>query len=509
MRTRAFVCCYVLALFLLDAVAAVAETPEAASEHARGWRQTHGREIISEFVELLAIPNLASDATNIERNAALIRAMCERRGLTVRSLPLEGAPPIIVAELRAPKAARTVAFYAHYDGQPVDRVRWTSDPWQPIVRDKVGTEVDWRNAKTLDPEWRIYARSAGDDKAPILAMLAALDALRDAHLTPSVNLRFVFEGEEEAGSPHLAAFLEKYPDVLRPDAWLLCDGPVHQSRRPLLAFGARGVIDLELTVYGPVKGLHDGHYGNWVTNPASALTRLLASMRDDSGHILIKNFYDNIPPPSAAERDALASVPNVEPELREEFQIATNEGAGKSLNELLLLPALNVRGLEAGHVGAQASNTIATEARASLDFRLVPNQTPDSIKPLVEDHFRSLGYEIVHQNPDRAARLAHPKLLRIEWGSGYPPARTPLDLPFSREVASIMTAAGHEPVRLPTMGGSIPMYLFQQPRNTPVIVLPIANHDDNQHASDENLRLQNLWDGIEIYAALFAGLSAE
>ena len=147
------------------------------------------------------------------------------------------------------------------------------------------------NAKAIDPEWRLFARSAGDDKAPIIAMLAALDALRSANAKPSVNLRFVFEGEEEAGSPHLAAVSRKnFRKSLRPDAWILCDGPVHQSRRAELFFGARGTIDLELTVYGPVKGLHDGHYGNWVPNPIVRLTHLIDSMRDENGRILIKGF---------------------------------------------------------------------------------------------------------------------------------------------------------------------------------------------------------------------------
>ena len=336
-------------------------------------------------------------------------------------------------------------------------------------------------------------------------MLAAVDALRASGVKPAINFRFVFEGEEEAGSPHLAQYLEKYPQVLRPDAWILCDGPVHQSRRMELFFGARGTIDLELTVYGPVKGLHDGHYGNWVPNPIVRLTHLIDSMRDENGRILIKGFYDDVKPPSAAELAVLKKIPDVESDLRHEFQISATEGDGKHLNETLLLPALNVRGIESGHVGANASNTIQTEARASIDFRLVPNETPESIKPLVERHIEAQGYTIVHETPDAASRAEHPKLVRLEWGSGYPPARTSLDLPLSREIACIMTAAGHEPVRLPTVGGSIPMYLFQQPNDTPVIGLPIANHDDNQHAADENLRLQNLWDGIEIYAALLRG----
>jgi acetylornithine deacetylase/succinyl-diaminopimelate desuccinylase-like protein len=230
-------------------------------------------------------------------------------------------------------------------------------------------------------------------------------------------------------------------------------------------------------------------------------------MRDENGHILIKDFYKDVKPPSAAERTALEKIPNVEADLRREFQINSSEGGGKSLNELLLFPALNVRGIQAGHIGEQASNTIQTEATASIDFRLVPSETPDSIKPFVEHHIEAQGYKIVRNTPDSATRLAHAKIAKVLWGAGYPPARTALDLPLSREVADIMTAAGHDPVRLPTVGGSIPMYLFQQPNETPVIGLPIANHDDNQHAADENLRLQNLWDGIEIYAALFAGLS--
>jgi acetylornithine deacetylase/succinyl-diaminopimelate desuccinylase-like protein len=480
--------------------------PEAVAGQVNSWRQHHEREIIGEFTRLLAIPNLASDQSNIQHNAATIRRMCERRGLTTQLLTLDGAPPVIVADLLTPDAQRTIAFYAHYDGQPVDSAKWKSPPWKPVMRDSAAHEIDWQNAKSIDPEWRLYARSSGDDKAPIIGMLCALDALRAQKIKPNVNLRFVFEGEEEAGSPHLAQYLAKYPKQLRPDAWILCDGPVHQSRRMELFFGARGTVDLELTVYGPIKGLHDGHYGNWVPNPVVRLAHLIASMRDENGRILIKGFYDKVKPPTEAERAAIAKIPDVEADLRHEFQIGSTEGNGRPLNELLLLPGLNVRGIEAGHVGERASNTIQPEARASIDFRLVPDETPESIKPLVDQHIKAQGYAIVHDAPDAAIRLKNAKIVKLDWGAGYPPARTPLNLPLSREVEQIMTAAGHEPVLLPTVGGSIPMYLFQQPDDTPVIGLPIANHDDNQHAADENLRLQNLWDGIDVYAALFADL---
>lgn len=481
--------------------------PAAVAKQTRTWRADHEREILAEFAELLSIPNLANDAPNIQRNAEAIRAMCEKRGLATKLLTVEGAPPVVVANLSVPEAKRTIAFYAHYDGQPVDTSQWKSPPWQPVMRDEAGNDVDWRGAKSIDPEWRFFARSSADDKAPIMAMLAALDALKAAGVKPSVNLRFVFEGEEEAGSPHLADYLKRFRAELRADAWLFCDGPVHQSRRMELVFGARGTNGLELTVYGPVKGLHDGHYGNWVPNPIVRLTHLIDSMRDENGRILIKGFYDDVRPPTAAEKEALKKIPNVEADLLREFQIATTEGKGKPLNQLLMLPGLNLRGIASGHVGEQASNTIPTEARASIDFRLVPNETPESIKPLVERHIIGQGYSIVRETPDEAARLATAKIVKVEWGPGYSASRTPLDLPFSRELARIMTAAGHEPVLLPTAGGSLPMDLFQQGNNIPVIACPIVNHDDNQHAANENVRLQNLWDGIEVFAAFFSGLS--
>lgn len=480
--------------------------PAAVAKETRAWRAAHEREILTEFAELLSIPNLATDTPNINRNAQKLRAMCEKRGLTVKLLTMEGAPPVVVADLAAPDSKRMIAFYAHYDGQPVDPSQWKSDPWKPVLRDNAGKDINWREAKSIDPESRLFARSSADDKAPIMAMLAALDALRAANVKPSVNLRFVFEGEEEAGSPHLADYLKKFPDAVRADAWVFCDGPVHQSRRMELVFGARGTVGLELTVYGPVKGLHDGHYGNWVPNPIVRLTHLLDSMRDETGRILIKGFYDDVRPPTAAETEAISKIPNVEADLRREFEIGSTEGGGKSLNELLMQPGLNLHGIESGHVGAQATNTIPTVARASIDFRLVPNETPESIKPLVERHLEAQGYTIVRQPPDTATRLAKAKIVKVDWGSGYPPSRTSLDLPFSRELARIMTAAGHEPILLPTVGGSLPMDLFRQGNNIPVIAFPSVNHDDNQHAPDENLRLQNLWDGIEIFAAFFSSM---
>jgi acetylornithine deacetylase/succinyl-diaminopimelate desuccinylase-like protein len=339
--------------------------------------------------------------------------------------------------------------------------------------------------------------------------MTALDALRAAHIPISMNLRFLFEGEEEAGSPHLQAILDKYADLLHTDAWILCDGPVHQSYRMQVYFGARGTTDLDMTVYGPNRGLHSGHYGNWAPNPIVLLTHLVDSMRDPDGRILIPGFYDHVRPLTTEERRALAEVPNSDEDLKKELGLAWTEGGATPLAEEILKPALNLRGILGGHVGTQAANVISSEASASIDFRLVPDQTLESVRKLVEAHISNQGFFIVRDTPDAATRLSHPRIIRLAWGSGYPAARTSMDLPASHAVvAVIQDTLGHPIVKMPGLGGSIPMYLFEGASHTPVIGVPIANYDNNQHSANENIRLQNLWDGIEIFAGLFAGLGS-
>ena len=499
-----------LGTLLCASVAAGAPRP-ARNDAIRAWRAAHETEILRELADLLAIPNVASDSVNIRRNAEHIRAMLARRGVRAELLEHDGAPPVVFGELAAPGAKRTVLLYAHYDGQPVNPSKWAGDPWKPILRDAPleagGREIAWpAPGAPFGPEWRLYARSASDDKAPIVGLLAALDALRAAKVPLSVNLKFFLEGEEEAGSPHLAGLLAKHRDRLRADVWLLFDGPVHQTRKMQVFFGARGVQDLEITAYGPVRRLHSGHYGNWAPNPAVELAHLVAGMRDREGRITIAGFSDDVRPATEAEKAAVAASPPVEEALRAELGLGRNEGGETRLADAILLPALNVRGISAGDVGAAATNSIPTEARLSIDFRLVPDQTPEKLKGRVEEHLRKQGYFVTREAPNLETRRRHPRILLVEWGPGYPAARTPLDLPVSRAVVrTIEEAAGEKIVVLPTLGGSVPMHLFAE-LGAPVVGVPIANHDNNQHAANENLRIQNLWDGIEYYAALMARL---
>jgi acetylornithine deacetylase/succinyl-diaminopimelate desuccinylase-like protein len=274
-----------------------------------------------------------------------------------------------------------------------------------------------------------------------------------------------------------------------------------------LFFGARGVTGVELTTYGPARALHSGHYGNWAPNPAVELAHLLTSLRDRDGRIMIAGYSNPVRPVTDAERAASARVPDVDAALRSELGLAATEADNARLVDRLLLPALNVRGIASGHVGELSANAIPTTASASIDFRLVPDQTPASVRAAVEAHLRGLGYFVVADEPDLEVRRAHPRVVWARWGAGYPAARTDMELPIAREVRSVVDAAVEGSlVVVPTLGGSIPMYLFADVLKTPVIGVPVANHDNNQHAADENLRLKNLWDAIEVYAALFARL---
>ena len=471
---------------VLSALAFAQQNPAAAA--ARRWRQTHERPILAEFIDLLAIPNLASDDANIRKNAAVIVTLLEKRGVKAGLMEVTGAPPVVFGEIDTPGATRTLVFYAHYDGQPLDPKEWATPPWQPVLRDE-----------------RIYARSASDDKAPILAIVTALDALKAEHIALHSNIKLVFEGEEEAGSPHLASILEKYKDQLGSDVWLICDGPVHQSRRQQIVFGARGVTTLDITLYGPGHELHSGHYGNWAPNPAMALARLLASMKDDDGRVLIDHFYDGIQPLSEIERRAVAEAPDVDRDLMRELSLGRTEGGGKKLVELLNFPSLNIRGMSSSRTGAQASNVIPSTATASIDIRLVKGIDHEAAEQRVIDHIRKQGYFIVETEPDAETRMSHPRVARVtvERG-GYNASRTSMDLPISQLVLKTAEAARGPVVKLPTMGGSVPLYMIDQILHVPTITVPIANHDNNQHSFNENIRLQNLWDGIELMAALLA-----
>ena len=458
-----------------------------AASPVHSYVNSHQQEILGEFTELLAIPNVASDAANIVRNADAVRRAMVARGIQTRLLETPGAPPVILGELPVTGATRTLIFYAHYDGQPVDNKDWTiTAPFKPLQRDVKG-------------EPRLYGRSTSDDKAAIIAMLAAVDALKASNAARTSNLKFIFEGEEEAGSPHLQEIVHDNAQLLAGDVWLICDGPVYQNGQQQVYFGARGISALEITVFGPNHEIHSGHYGNWAPNPAMMLARLLASMKSDDGRILVQGFSRGIEPLSATEKRALSAAPDVDGILRNELGIGATEVTGRKLVELINEPSLNVNGLQSAGVGALARNVIPSKAIASIDCRLVKGMNPKEIFDDIVQHVKKQGYTVA-TNAD--AQPTGANFATVVYKTGYAAARTSMDLPISKQVVAAIEAVRGPVVRMPTLGGSVPLYIFEQELHAPMIGIPIANHDNNQHSANENIRLRNLWDGIETMAAL-------
>lgn len=504
------------AALLATLAAGLCAAPVQASDlrhQVEAYRAAHEADIVGQLDALTRLPSVAARPQALVATADKLEHELRMRGFeTAQFTAKGGSPPVVFGIYRVRGATRTVLFYAHYDGQPVTPSQWSSDPFVPLMRNgplsPSARTVDWQHARApFDPEWRLFGRAAADDKASVVAFLAAFDALRAMHRTPSVNLKVLWEGEEEAGSPHLAAILHAHAAQLRSDLLLIGDGPVHQSRAPTLYFGARGAVGLELTIYGPMHPLHDGHYGNWVPNPAVMAAELIASMRGSNGRILIPGFYRDVRSLTPAEWRAIRALPPVENTLRREFGIGRTEGA-EGLTASVMQPALNVRGISAGAVGAAANNAIPPQADISIDFRLVPDQTPQALRAEVERFLEAKGWTLVSAAPDLGARLAHPKIIKVTWDSGYPGLRTDLDTPAARAViAAAQDGAGGHLALVPMMGGSVPLYIFHRILNVPLVILPIVNHDDSQHAPNENLRLKNLWDGIDAYAAEMGELS--
>jgi acetylornithine deacetylase/succinyl-diaminopimelate desuccinylase-like protein len=499
---------FVSGLLFASAIVLPAQTPgNPASQAARAWRQQHERAILDEFVGLLSIPNVSRDAPNIRRNADAIVALLSKRGVTAKTVSVPGGNPVVFGELRTPGATRTLGFYAHYDGQPLDEKQWASPPFTPTLRTRSiedGGQVMPLPSPgaPLDPEARLYARSASDDKAPIIAIVTALDALRVSGMPLKSNLKFMFDGEEEAGSPHLFETLSANRALFAADVWLMCDGPVHQTRRPLIAFGTRDVVSMNVTVYGPRNELHSGHYGNWAPNPALMLSRLLVSMKDARDRVVIDRFYDDIAPLSDTEKRAIAAAPVLDAELKREFWLGGTEGAPAMLGELITQPSLNIRGMSSAQVGAGATNVIPSTATASIDIRLVKGMDPRTTVERVLAHIRAQGFFVVDTEPAGEVRQAHARVAWVTSRTGRGAVRTPMDLPISQEVIRVVNSVRGPAVLQPNMGGSLPLAEIEQPLGVPTIVVPIANHDNRQHSFNENLRIQNLWDGIELLAAL-------
>ncbi|MFN7275453.1 MAG: M20/M25/M40 family metallo-hydrolase, partial [Bacteroidota bacterium] len=368
------------ALFIILLFACELANAQNTIDKINKYRAQHESAILREYFSLLSIPNYALDKVNIDKNAVFIEAMLKKRGIQTKLLEsnTKGSPKAVYGEVIVPGAKQTLIFYAHYDGQAVNPEKWhpSIQPYQPVLLDesieKSGKIIAFpANGQAFNPAWRIACRSSSDDKAGVMTIINAYDALVKTGVKLNNNIKFFFEGEEEIGSLHLAEILDKHKDLLKADLWLIADGPVHQSGLPMIDFGVRGDVNVDLTVYGPKRPLHSGHYGNWAPNPCLIMSKLLASMKDEDGKVKIKGYYDDVIPFTASEKQAFNAIPNVDAQMKKELGISMPELGGKTLFETFEWPSLNINGIKCADVEDKARNVIATESKATLDLRQV------------------------------------------------------------------------------------------------------------------------------------------
>ena len=420
----------------------------------------------------------------------------------------KNVPPAVYGEVNVAGATKTIIFYAHYDGQPVNPSLWSNGlhPYHPqLLNGRVEEDGMIQTALNfpLNENWRIYARGASDDKAGVISILAAFTAIKESGVKFRHNIKFFFEGEEEQGSVHLHQILERYRAQLQSDLWIICDGPVHQSGDKQVVFGARGDTHLTLKVFGPKNPLHSGHYGNWVPNPALVLSKLLASMKDDNGIVTIKDFYTDVVPLTPTEQIALNNIPKVDGELKKKIGFAKEEMNGKNLMESVNLPSLNVNGIESSNVGTIQANVIPTSATAVIDLRLVSGNDWKRQQGKVIDHIVKQGFYVIEKEPTDEDRSRHEKIIQVIRGIGYNAERMSMDWGVAKSVVTAVQQTTKDPVlQVPTLGGSLPLQDLVEILKAKFLIVPIANPDNNQHAENENILIKNFWEGIDMMAAI-------
>ncbi len=476
----------------------------APGDATRAYVNAHRGDIAREYLKLISTPDLHGDVPNLKRNAALLLTMMKQRGLDVEQWDTSDGIPVMFGQKLVPGAKHTILFYMHYDGQPVDAKRWAQpDPFTPVVRtDSIEaggkTVTDLTNAAFPDA-WRFYARAAGDDKVPIEAILVALDSIK-SH--PKENVKIIMDGEEEGSGAGLGEVIKKYPDKLKSDLLIICDGPEHASAKPTIYYGARGGANLVVTVFTAKQGLHSGNYGNWMPDANVRLSQLISSMVDPTGKVVIPGFYSDVLPFAPDAVTMMKAVPDSSDKMRAALGVGSVDGAASYLQEGLNLPTFSVHTMQGGEVGG----VIPASATAEIAMRLVKENSPKVMVQRVTDHIRAQGYFIVTADPDLATLTAHPRIAKVtsrSTGDDSGAWRTDPNDPMAVFATNALKSAwGNDIVRIRTTGGSVPADIFINAYHVPVVGMPIANYDDNQHSDNENIRLGNLFDGAVTLAAM-------
>jgi len=456
---------------------------------------------ISEHRELVSIPCDAHYPEDMLKNVEWLKSAFSKRRFEVKILETETVP-VVLAERIVDSRKPTVLFYIHFDGQPVDKRKWDQDdPFTPVIKKKnekgEWEEVSYDETYNWDKEWRIFARAAADDKAPIIMFLKALDIIESKEIKLKYNIKVLLDGEEEKGSDGLKSTLEKYKEEYKADRLIIMDGPAHPTNRPTLTFGCRGITSATLIVYGPKVPQHSGHYGNYAPNPNFRASHLLASMKDEDGRVLIDGFYDGIEFDDKTLK-ILQDVPDDQKAIQRHIGVAEAEKVGKTYQESLQYPSLNVRGMSSAWIGKQTRTIVPENTVMQIGIRLVKETEGERMLELLRNHIESKGYYVIDRPPTDEERLKYPKIATFIPRNVTDAFRTELDSPTGQWLtAAIKKVYNEEPVRIRTMGGTIPVTPIIKALDIPAAIVPMVNMDNNQHSPNENIRVGNLYNGIK------------
>jgi acetylornithine deacetylase/succinyl-diaminopimelate desuccinylase-like protein len=466
------------------------------------------KKILLKHKEFVSIPNLPENKVHMFKNITWVSRELNKLNFKVNVLASETLP-VLFAEKNIDKDLKTVLFYFHLDGQPVNPKMWNQeDPFIPVLKERneegVFEEIDWNNLdKKIVDDWRIFGRAAADDKAPIIMLLSALEILQNQKTKPTFNIKIVFDLEEEYGSYGFLSTIEKYKKIYASDYFIIMDGPAHSSNKPTLTFGCRGIATCTITTYGSKLPQHSGHFGNYVSNPVFTLSHLLSSMKSESGKVLIKDYYKGITI-SDAVHEVLKNVPDNTEEMNRSLFIHTSENVGNNYQEALQYPSLNIRQIETSWKGDKPKTIIPEFAKVNIDVRLVMETDGEQQLQKIKNHIKNQGFLILDSIPTDSERLNNAKIVTFIGDKGVNAFRTNIEAEFGNLLQKEFKKTFKDiPIIIRTMGGTVPIIPAIKVLDIPAIIVPMVNMDNNQHNPNENIRIGNIRQGIKICLSIF------
>ena len=466
------------------------------------------KKILLKHKEFVSIPNLPENKVHMFKNITWVSRELNKLNFKVNVLASETLP-VLFAEKNIDKDLKTVLFYFHLDGQPVNPKMWNQeDPFIPVLKERneegVFEEIDWSNLdKKIVDDWRIFGRAAADDKAPIIMLLSALEILQNQKTKPTFNIKIVFDLEEEYGSYGFLSTIEKYKKIYASDYFIIMDGPAHSSNKPTLTFGCRGIATCTITTYGSKLPQHSGHFGNYVSNPVFTLSHLLSSMKSESGKVLIKDYYKGIAI-SDEVHEVLKNVPDNKEEMNRSLFIHTSENVGNNYQEALQYPSLNIRQIETSWKGDKPKTIIPEFAKVNIDVRLVMETDGEQQLEKIKKHIKKQGFLLLDSVPTDSERLSNAKIVTFIGDKGVNAFRTNIGLEFGSLLQKEFKKTFKEsPIIIRTMGGTVPIIPAIKVLDIPAIIVPMVNMDNNQHNPNENIRIGNIRQGIKICLSIF------